>query len=692
MTERLLFEIGCEELPPKALKKLACHLLDTCLDSLDKEGLAPAREDSKWYATPRRLAFIIAGLPWQQETRTQQRRGPALAAAFDADGNATPAANGFARSLGVTVEQLETLENDQGSWLSYQLEIPGKTLGEILPEIIQKALDQLPIPKKMRWGNHRQSFVRPVHWLVCLYGSDVVPINLFGLASGNFSRGHRFHHPEPVLVENAMQYSEALLNARVIVDYDARKESIEKQITELAENAGLQAVINPDVMDEVNNLVEWPVAISGSFDENFLEVPSECLISSMETHQRFFALRKQDGTLSNRFIAFANIVSNDVNEVKTGFEKVIRPRLADARFFWDQDRKKTLESRIPELEKMLFQKKLGTLKDKSERIKSLLESLIPGFSEIHSADLLQAASLCKADLVSEMVYEFPELQGLMGGYYARHDGLSNILAGSISEHYKPAFSGDDLPELTEGRLLSMADKLDSLVGIFSIGLKPSGSKDPFALRRAAIAIIRLLIESEFRLSLATLVSLTLATFPEEIRKQAVPEDVIAFIFDRLRHFYIDKGFTHQQFDAVFASAGDDLYDFDQRMQALSQFSSMEQFDALASANKRIANLLKKLPENTELPNFNENILDQEAEKALFSKLEDLSPVLERLLNKNDYTSSFKVLASVQTEVDDFFDQVMIMVEDDTIRLNRLALLSRLHGMFGQIADIGLVPQ
>ncbi|HFA59662.1 MAG TPA: glycine--tRNA ligase subunit beta, partial [Rhodospirillales bacterium] len=528
----LLIEIGTEELPPKALRRLSGALAEGIREGLEKAGLGFG--DLKPYASPRRLAVLVADLAEAQPDREELRRGPALAAAFDDDGCPTKAAEGFARSCGVAVEALERLETDKGAWLAYRLKQQGRPTTELVPDILDNALKRLPIPKRMRWGSLDVEFVRPVHWVVLLFGDEVIETEVLGVRTGRESRGHRFHHPGPLYIGEPGAYAPVLeTEGRVVADLDARREAIRGQVIEAGRRLGGEALIDEDLLEEVTALVEWPVAVAGSFEERFLEVPAEALISTMQDHQKYFPVVDGEGRLLPHFITISNIDSRDPEQVRLGNERVIRPRLSDAAFFWEQDRKRPLADRVEQLGDMIFQKKLGTLLDKSRRVSGLaghIASLIEGDPALAE----RAALLAKCDLLTQMVYEFPELQGIMGRYYARHDGEPEEVAEALDEQYMPRFAGDELPRTRTGMALALADRLDTLVGIFAIGQAPTGDKDPFALRRAALGVLRILIERNLDLDLEDLLREAAARFDEGIGAQAVVETVFDFMMDRLR--------------------------------------------------------------------------------------------------------------------------------------------------------------
>ena len=683
-TRNLLVEIGTEELPPKALRRLSDAFADGMSRALDDAGLT--YEGIQPYAAPRRLAVRIRALPLAQQDREVVRRGPALAAAFDEDGCPTKAATGFARSCGVEVEQLDQLETPKGSWLSFRAVEKGRATAELVPDMVHRALAGLPVPKRMRWGDREEEFVRPVHWVVLLFGEEVIPAAILGITAGRETRGHRFHHPQPVSLASADDYVDRLCDpGHVQVDYRARRDIVRKQVTERGEELGGRALIDEDLLDEVCSLVEWPVAIAGQFDEAFLDVPSEALISSMQDHQKYFPVLSHDGKLLPCFITVANLESRDPEQIRSGNERVIRPRLSDAAFFWNQDRKTPLSERADGLRNMVFQKKLGTLFDKQERMAKLAAGIAAqiGGDPAHAE---RAARLSKCDLLTNMVYEFPELQGIMGRYYAAHDGEPDAVAMAIEEHYLPRFAGDRLPQNPVGEALAMADRLDSLIGIFAIGQPPSGDKDPFALRRAALGLVRLSIEGELDVDLEALLEQAAAGFEADIKAGEAVRDVFDYIMDRLRGYYQDNDIPADVVEAVLAIRPVRLLDFDKRVRACQVFRELPEATALAAANKRIANILRKA-EQPVADRVDASLLTDPAEKQLADQVAALKPDVLELMEQGNYTAALQKLAGLRDVVDTFFDDVMVMVDDDALRANRLALLNELGALFLRTADL-----
>ncbi len=679
-----LVEIGTEELPPKALKKLSEAFTEGVLAGLKAAELTYGEVRS--YATPRRLAILISDLIEAQPDREIVKRGPALTAAFDGEGNPSKAASGFARSCGVEVSDLEKLETDKGSWLIYQIRESGKATTELLAAIIESSLMKLPVPKRMRWGDSEVEFVRPVHWLMMLFGSQVLDAKVLGLRAGGETRGHRFHAPQAIPLNKPADYESTLeTEGRVIADFARRQAMISEQVKTEADKLGGRAEIDPALLDEVSALVEWPVVISGRFDESFLEIPAEVLISSMKDHQKYFHVRSQDGQLLPNFITISNIVSSHPEYIQAGNERVIRPRLSDAAFFWKQDLAKPLSSRLAQLEDVVFQHKLGSLADKSRRIASLSRELATSIgADPQQAE--EAALLSKCDLMSAMVGEFPELQGTMGRHYARREGKPAELAASLEEVYMPRFAGDALPAGHLGQCLAIADKLDTLTGIFGIGQLPSGDRDPFALRRAALGVLRIIIECELPLNLHALLVTSAGLHGAQVNAPETAGLVFDFMMERLRRYYLDAGITSDVFDAVLNRRPEEPLDFDRRIKAVSQFRALPSAESLAAANKRIGNILKKV-EQAPQETVNDSLLQQAEETRLAAQLKAISAQVTPQLERGDYAAALLTLSGLRENVDSFFDAVMVMCDDLPVRENRLALLNSLHQLFLQVADI-----
>ena len=680
----LLIEIGTEELPPKALFDLALAFEKGISDGLEKAGLP--NEEIRRFATPRRLAVLIGNLPARQPDRRQERRGPALSAAFGPDGRPTKAAEGFARSCGVEVAELQRQETDKGAWLVHVSVEPGAATADLVPGIVETALAGLPIPKRMRWGNRDDEFVRPVHWVVLLFGDDVIPATIMGVQTGRETRGHRFHHPFPIRLNSPADYARQLASeGKVIADFGERRDAIRAQADGVAAELNGIAVIKSELLDEVTALVEWPVALAGNFERRFLGVPAEALISTMQDNQRYFPLVDAHGRLLPHFITIANLESRDSAQVRAGNERVIRPRFSDAEFFWNQDRKQPLANRQEALKHVVFQQRLGTLADKSDRVATLAR-FVAGHGRGNPPDWAErAARLAKCDLLTQMVQEFPELQGIMGRYYALHDREVAEVAQAQEEQYLPRFAGDRLPASPTGRALALADRLDTLVGIFAIGQPPSGAKDPFALRRAALGVLRILVEGELDLDLPAALERAAAGFEPAIRAGQVTDAVFEFMMERLRGYYLDRGVRADTFEAVLECRPSRPLDFDRRVRAVDAFRELPEAASLAAANKRIRNILKKV--ETVLPfQVRPDLLNEEAEQALAGRLVELSSETVPLMESGLYGEALSRLASLREPVDAFFDRVLVMAEDTALRDNRIALLNELGSLFLRVAD------
>lgn len=682
----LLIEIGTEELPPKALKRLATAFHDSVKDGLQKAQLNFS--DMQWYATPRRLAVLVSQLDCGQSDKKIQRRGPALTAAFADDGCPTPAASGFAKSCGVEVEDLEQLETKKGAWLIFNTQEKGQATSELIPGIVQTALDQLPIPKRMRWGSLSAEFVRPVHWIVLLFGDKVIDAEILSVKAGRETRGHRFHHPDKLYLAEPKSYAPLLeTEGRVIADFEARREAVRAQVKEAANQSKGKAVIDEDLLDEVTSMVEWPEAVIGSFEQRFLDVPPEVLITTMKTNQKYFHIVDKAGKLLPHFITISNISSKDMDKVREGNEKVVRPRLVDAEFFWNQDRQTKLNDRIESLASVVFQQKLGSLHDKAQRV-ARLSSHIAKSLQFDAPLAERAALISKCDLMTDMVGEFPSLQGIMGRYYAAHDGEDPQIAQALDEQYQPRFAGDALPESTSGQILAIADKLDTLVGIFAINQIPTGDKDPFALRRAALGVLRILIEKKLGLDLLQLLQYAAEDFQNVLPKIDVPAVVgqcYDFIMERARAYYMEAGVRPDVFDAVLVLKPGQPYDFDERVRAVTEFRKLPEAESLSAANKRIANILKNLSKVT--TQIDKSLLKEKAEKNLYQKLQSLQKTVKPLFEKREYQKALFELANLRETVDQFFDDVMVMVDDEALKNNRLAILENLRGLFLQVADL-----
>lgn len=682
-----LVEIGTEELPPKALRPLMEAFGSGLQAAIDEARLA--RGDVHAYASPRRLAVIARKLAAVQDDRSVEQKGPPVRVAFDDDGNPTPAATAFAKKCGVAVGELKRVETDKGEWLVHDTVEKGRTAAELMPELIERVLANLPIPRRMRWGAGDAEFVRPVHWIVMLHGDEIVDASILGIATGRESRGHRVHSSGPVSIAAPADYLEALeTEGYVIADFERRRDMVQKGVDEAATRAGGTVVGGDALYDEVASLVEWPVPIVGAFDDVFLELPREVVISTLTGHQRYFPVAADDGALLPHFVTVANLESREPEQVIEGNERVIRPRLADAAFFWETDRRQTLESREESLRDVVYQGGLGSLFDRCQRIVRLAEWLA-GELGADPATAGRAGRLCKCDLLTGMVGEFPELQGLMGRYYARSDGEPDAVADAIAEHYLPRFAGDDLPESTGGQILAVAEKLDTLAGIFSIGKKPSGNRDPFGLRRAALGIVRILVERSIDIDLRESIRRAVAEQPSgKIDADELAADLYDFIAERLRRYFLDRDekLAPETFEAVLARQPASLVDFDRRLAAVQTFSRLEQAESLAAANKRIANILRKAGDPEGLT-VNPKLFELDAEKALHNALENARDKVTPMLRERRYAQALNELADLRDPVDRFFDDVMVMADEQAVQNNRLALLSELRALFLDVADI-----
>jgi len=685
-TDNLLIEIGTEELPPKSLAKLALAFKDNIQAVFTDNDLTFSQVN--WYASPRRLAVMVVGLSEFQADKQVEKRGPTVTAAFGEGGEPTKAAQGWARSNGIEVSQAERLKTDKGEWLLFKAQVKGQAISQLLAELVEKALKALPIPKPMRWGAKSTQFIRPIHTITMLYGSELIPGKVLDVSSARFINGHRFHCDAPFELDCADNYLSQLQQHYVIADHSRRKAIIMEQIQTLAKEEGAVADINEALLDEVTSLVEWPVALVANFDESFLAVPKEALIYTMKDDQKYFPLLDMNGQLKSRFIFITNIESKDPQTIISGNEKVIRPRLADAEFFFNTDKKQTLASRLESLKTVLFQKQLGTVYEKSERIASMATSI----AKMLGADLEaahRAGLLCKTDLMTNMVMEFPDVQGVMGMHYARVDGEAELVALAQNEQYMPRFAGDSLPTSEVSVCVALADKVDTLVGIFGIGQTPKGDKDPFALRRASIGVLRIIVEKSLPLDLIDLVEASIATFGDKIKTDNLQTKVVDFILARFRAWYAEQGIATGVVQAVAANRPTRPADFAARVEAVKSFNTLESAEALAAANKRVANILAKNVFKEEL-SFNKALLEEPAEIALANSLESVEARIQPMLEQSDYTSALVVLAELRQPIDEFFENVMVMADDESIKRNRLTLLSRLRGLFLCCADISVL--
>ena len=681
-TQHLLFELGSEELPPKTLLKLSNALLDGIITGLKAADLNFSA--SKALATPRRLAVLIENLATAQPDKTVEKRGPAIQAAFAPDGSPSKAALGFAASCDTTFEQLERLKTDKGEWLSYTQAVKGQTTAEIIPDIIRAAIAALPIAKRMRWGSFATEFVRPVHWAVLLFGDKVIETEILGLTTGNSTLGHRFHAPQAISLGKPDDYQAALFDqGKVIADIEQRKTIIREKAEQAAAKVGGIAHIEEDLLEEIAALNEWPVPVTGNFDPRFLALPAEVLITTMQTNQKYFPVKNADGGLLAHFITFSNIESKRPESIQHGNERVVTPRLADAEFFWNQDRKQTLADRVDSLKTIVFQEKLGTVYEKSVRVSKLAERIATQL-DANIKHATRAALLAKTDLMTNMVGEFGNLQGLMGRYYALAEGEAAEVAWALEEQYFPKQSGSESAPSTIGQILAIAEKLDTLTGIFSAGLIPTGDKDPYALRRAALGTLRTMIENNLSLNIPELCTFALAQFPHSFDKAATHTAVVEFVFDRLKGYCLDKGYSADEFDAVMTLAPAEPLDFMQRIAAVKAFRQLPEADSLAAANKRIRNILKK---SDSAPAANVGKLVEASEIALLAAAEQSAQDIQPLLAKHDYQATLNRLAGLREVVDAFFDNVMVMTDDLELRASRLALLNLLSEQFLTCADL-----
>ena len=686
----LLVELGTEELPPTALKQLGEQFALLMKTALTDAGLAND-PDCDWFATPRRLAVRVAAVAKRGADQVNERRGPALAAALDENGEPTPAAAGFARSCGVDVKQLETLETDKGKWLVQRAVLPGASATQLIGPCIQSALEKLPIPKRMRWGESTAEFVRPVHWLVVLHGKQIVPCQVLDITAGRNSCGHRFMGESDVCIPDACDYEKVLrTQGAVIADFATRSRLIEQQVSKLGTKAGGQAVIDAQLLDTVTALVEKPHALLGHFDPAYLKIPAEALVSSMRDHQKYFHVVDAKGALLPVFITVSNIKSTAPGRVQAGNERVLNARLADARFFWESDNRQPLASRVEGLGEVLFHQALGSLGDKTRRLETLCTKIAQALG-VDETICTRAAHLCKADLVTGMVGEFPELQGIMGRYLARHDREPAAVARAIEEHYLPRQAGDSLPGSMPGCVLALADRVDSLVGLFVAAEEPTGEKDPYGLRRAALGVIRILIEKKLDLDIMALVDHAADAYAAGGHPASThaKTQCAVFIMERYRALYATLGFAQDEISAVLEAGASRPLDFDRRLKAVSQFRRHRDAASLAAANKRIRNILRK-SEQLIVTKINPQLLVEPAETALSQSLVETAGAIAPAVARGDYSGALRTLAGLRPVVDCFFDQVMVMADDPALRANRLALLGQLSELFLTIADISLL--
>jgi glycyl-tRNA synthetase beta chain len=705
--DSLLIEIGTEELPPKSLDELAAAFASGVTSGLAKRGVGADIAAAKVFCSPRRLAVLVPRVAKMQPDSIEEIFGPPVSVGRDASGEPTKALVGFAKKCGVDVSALQALSKADGTYFGFRREKRGQPTATLVAEIVAEALKALPIPKPMRWGDHDYTFVRPAHWLVMLHGADVIDGEMLGLKSGRHSRGHRFHHPQPVHVADAESWLDALRGAKVLADPAERRARVRAEVAavEIADGAGVPR-LSDALLDEIANLTEWPTAIACAFDRAFLDVPHEALVMTMETNQKFVSVFSADGKLSEHFVGVANIESLDPGEIRKGYERVIRPRFADAKFFFDEDRKQPLAAYHDALKSVTYQQSLGSVWDKSVRVAEL-SRVIANRVGVDAGLAARAAALSKCDLMTRMVGEFPELQGVMGRYYAEASGENAEIANALDAFYAPRFAGDAIAGGDVARVLAVAERFDTLAGIFAAGMKPSGNKDPFALRRAALGLARTLIEGEMKIDvvaqLREAVDLVVDMEPSAAHdakakakplkvgnRDALVAELYDFILDRLRGYYADLGIGGEAFEAVRALAPHDLTDFDQRLRAVVAFAALPEAAALAAANKRIGNILRQAGANT-TGAIDATLVEAGAEQTLADALAAAEKDAAPLIRSRDYVGLLKRLATLREPVDRFFDAVMVMVDDPATKSNRLNLLGRLRGLFLRVADISLLP-
>ena len=685
-TQNFLVEIGTEELPPKALKTLATSFADNVEAELNQAGLI--FDKIEWFAAPRRLAVKVLNLATQQPSKEIEKRGPAVSAAFDAEGKPTKAAEGWARGCGITVEQAARIATDKGEWLVHRAKIEGQPTKNLLNDIVANALAKLPIPKPMRWADKTVQFIRPVHTVTMLLGDELIEGEILGVASARTIRGHRFLGEKEFEIQHADQYPQLLREkGSVVADFNERKAEILAKSQAKATALGGVADIEESLLEEVTSLVEYPNVLAAKFEERFLAVPAEALVYTMKGDQKYFPIYDKDGKLLPHFIFVSNINPEDPTAIIEGNEKVVRPRLTDAEFFFKTDLKQKLVDRLPRLETVLFQQQLGTLKDKTDRIEQLAGEIAKQIGA-DEAKAKRAGLLSKCDLMTNMVFEFTDTQGVMGMHYARHDGEDEEVAVALNEQYMPRFAGDELPKSLVASAVALADKFDTLTGIFGIGQAPKGSADPFALRRAALGALRIIVEKNLPLDLEDLVKKSAALFGDKLTNKNVVADVVDFMLGRFRAWYQDEGIAVDVIQAVLARRPTRPADFDARVRAVSHFRTLDSAEALAAANKRVSNILAKA--DAAIGEINLTACVEPAEKALAEAVLALRTEVQPLIAQSDYTAVLDKLANLRSPVDSFFDNVMVNAEDPVLRQNRLAILNTLRGLFLQVADISVL--
>lgn len=685
----LLFELGCEELPPTSLLKLSNALTEQVTQGLQAAGLEFGAVHP--YATPRRLSLWIESVSTHQPDQLVEKRGPAIKAAYQEDGTPSKATLGFMHGCGpdVQLDQLQTLKTDKGEWLMFRQSVAGQPATQLLPDILNRSLAALPIAKRMRWGNRDDEFVRPVHWVVLMLGNSIVHTKILGVPTGDVSWGHRFHANQTIQISNPSQYAELLHSqGRVMVNFNQRQDLIRQIADDAAKAVHGQAHIEADLLEEVTALVEWPVAVTGKIDQQYLALPKEALITTMQSNQKYFPVLDQDGELLPYFITISNIESSRPKSVQEGNERVVRPRLSDAEFFWQQDRKQSLEDRVGLLDKIVFQHKLGTLRDKTRRVEFMADFLAKALGG-DPVLAIRAALLSKTDLLTNMVGEFASLQGIMGRYYAEADQEPAEVALAIEEHYYPKQAGAALPSSKTGDIVALADKIDTIVGIFSAGLIPSGDKDPYALRRAALGLIRILVEHQLDLDVEQMVHASIQQFSHVFDQQDTQTKVLNFITERFRGYSQSRGYTAEQFEAVLRVAPLRPAEFDLRLQAVQEFMRLPEADSLCAANKRIQNLLRKSGV-TQLNGSDQNLLTEPAEKQLLAALESVNHQITPKIADREYTSALRDLSKLETPVNQFFEDILVMSDNPNLRDARLSLLQSLHNNFIKIADISVI--
>ncbi|KFJ42290.1 glycine--tRNA ligase subunit beta [Francisella philomiragia] len=689
VTKDFLFELGTEELPPKALRSLAESLLNSVETQLKdaKVGFG----GTKWFASPRRLSFIIKDLAESQEDIVVEKQGPLVSIAYK-DGEPTKVALGFASSCGVKLDQLDRVETPKGDKLFYKTIQSGQLTVSLLQEIITKALKQLSIPKMMRWGDSVVEFVRPVHWVLALYGNEIVDIEILGHKASNITYGHRFHHPDVISINEIAEYERVLAEAKVLVDWEQRKQMLIEQAKKIAKENNYKVILDDDLVEEVCAIVEYPNAMLCSFNKDFLRVPQEALISSMEEHQKCFALLDSDNNLVANFITISNIESKKPELVTSGNQKVMNARLADAAFFYDTDLKKSLEQLLPRLENVTFQNKLGNMYQKAQRIANTAQKLAD-LNNVDSQQAYRAGLLAKADLISDMVFEFTDLQGIIGKYYAKAHGETDIVADAIEQQYWPKYSGAELPRTDVAACVALAEKLDTLVGIFGIGQKPTGNKDPFALRRSAIGILRILRDTNIDIALEKVIEIALDSYKEVNSLEFssdIKAEVVSFCLDRLKNLYKDEGVAVNIFESVINTKYDSIKDFAARIMAVTSFISTDKAQSLIASNKRVANILSKNASEDKKYSYNIEIAKtagNEYELALAYSIEEISADLDKYLGNREYNYALELLTCLDKVIAEFFENVMVMDDDASVRDNRIALLATIHKMFVGVADI-----